>query len=241
MKKKILNFFFFGLMLSSCACASNGDRSDILKSTNINEIEEYLGKTHPEDPKKRILKQRIIALKNAGWTKGAKNAKPMEARPVFMELPDHSSKKINSETNQDIFKKLMAETSDEHREKTKTLLNNMFNEDINHNEAVLLLKNNSDCDLVLEISGKKFYNLAIPAKGENFIVLNKDLYTFSGNVCDVKYQSSKDIRKSLVVVLKNPEPKSSNGKDLIAENGSNKASEKEAKKSTLPKRRKKKL
>lgn len=238
MKKKTLTFFFFGLILSSCA--SNADRGDILKSTNINEIEEYLAKTHPEDPKTRILKQRIIALKNAEWTKGAKNAKPMEARPVFMELPDHLGKKKKTEAQQEIFKKLMAETSDEHREKTKTLLNNMFNEDVNHNEAVLLLKNNSDCDLVLEISGNKFYNLAIPAKGENFIVLNKDLYTFSGNVCDVKYQSSKDIRKSLVVVLKNPEIKSVPEKGLIAKNGLSDDSEKEGKKSTLPKKRKKK-
>lgn len=238
MKKKILGFFFFGLMLSSCA--SNGDRSDILKSNSINEIEEYLGKTHPEDPKRRILKQRIIALKNAGWTKGAKDAKPMEARPLFMELTDHSGKKKNSETNHEVFKKLMAETSDEHRDKTKTLLNNMFNDDLSQNEAILLLKNNSDCDLVLEISGKKFYNLAIPAKGENFIVINKDLYTFSGNVCDVKYQSSKDIRKSVVVVLKNPELKSPYEKDLIAKNGSNIDSEKESKKSILPKRKNKK-
>lgn len=238
MKKKTLTFFFFGLMLSSCA--SNADRGDILKSTNISEIEEYLGRTHPEDPKKRILKQRIIALKNAEWTKGSKNAKPMEARPVFMEIPDLLSNNKNTEANQEVFKKLMSETSEEHKERTKKLLNNIFNEDIHHNEAILLLKNNSDCDLVLEISGKKFYNLAIPARGENFIVLSKDLYTFSGNVCDVKYQSSKDIRKSLVVVLKNPEIKSISERDLIAQNGLSNDSEKEGKKSTLPKKRKKK-
>jgi len=239
MKKNTFTFFFFSLIISSCA--SNTDRADILKNTNINEIEEYLRKTHPEDPKQRILKQRIIALKNAEWTKGAKNAKPMEARPVFMEIPDLLSNNKNTEANQEVFKKLMSETSEEHREKTKTLLNNIFNEDLNHNEAILLLKNNSDCDLVLEISGKKFYNLAIPAKGENFIVLNKDLYTFSGNVCDVKYQSSKDIRKSLVVVLKNPEFKSNPEKGLIAENVLSKDSEKkEAKKSLVPKTKRKK-
>jgi len=203
MKKKTFTFFFFSLIISSCA--SNTDRADILKNTNINEIEEYLRKIHPEDPKQRILKQRIIALKNAEWTKGAKNAKPMEARPVFMELPDFSGNNKNTEAHQEVFKKLMSETSEEHKEKTKQLLNNMFNEDITRNEAILLLKNNSDCNLVLEISGKKFYHFAIPAKGENFIVLNKDLYTLSGNVCDVKYQSSKDIRKSLVIILKNPE------------------------------------
>lgn len=239
MKKKTFTFFFFGLIFLSCA--SNTGKGDIIKSTNIDEIEEYLGKSHPEDPKNRILKQRIIALKNAAWTKGAKNAKPMEARPVFIDLPDPLSNKKNTEANQAVFKKLMSESSEEHKEKTKKLLNNMFNEDINHNEAIVLLKNNSDCDLVLEISGKQFYNLAVPAKGENFIVLNKDSYTFSGNVCDVKYRSSKNISKSLVIVLQNPGFKASDTKVLIAENKSEKDSEKTKTKQIIsPKKKKKK-
>lgn len=235
MKKKTLAFFFFSLIFSSCA-SNNTDKGDILKSTNINEIEEYLGNAHPEDPKKRILKQHVIALKNAEWTKGAKNAKPMEARPVFIELPDPLSRKKDTEANQEVFRKLMSETPEEHKEKTKKLLNNMFNEDISNNEVILLLKNNSDCDLVLEISGKKFYNLAVPAKGENFIVMNKDSYTISGNVCDVKYKSSKDIDKSLVVVLQNPGFKS----DLIAENKASKDLENVQNKPILVSKKKKK-
>ena len=239
MKKKTLTFFFFGLLISSCASNAT-EKVDILKSANINEIEEYLGKSHPQDPKNRILKQRIIALKNAEWTKGAKNAKPMEARPVFMELPDPLSKKKNSEAKQEIFNKLMAATSEEHKEKTKKLLNNMFNEDISHNEVILLLKNNSDCNLVLEISGKKFYNLAVPAKGENFIVLNKDSYNLSGSLCDVKYQSSKEINKGLVIVLQNPGVSLGNNKDLLAQNNIKKQEENMKVKTKSPVKRKKK-
>lgn len=240
MKKNLYTFFFFFLIISSCA--SNTDRVDVLKSTNINEIEEYLSKAHPNDPKRGILKQRIIALKNTEWTKGAKNAKPMEARPVFIELPDQTNKKRNTQANQEIFQKLMSETSEQHMEKTKNLLNNMFNEDINHHEAILLLKNNSDCNLVLEISGKKFYNLAVPAKGENFIVLNKDSYKLSGNMCDVTYQSSKDINKSLIVILQNPGAASSeSNKDLLAQNNNEKAinSTKAKSKSTIKRKKKK--
>jgi hypothetical protein len=240
MKKKTLLFLFLSLIILSCA-GNTTAKVDILKSTNINEIEEYLGKAHPEDPKTRILKQRIIALKNAEWTKGAKNAKPMEARPVFMELPDQLNNKKKSEANLEVFKKLMSETSEEHKEKTKKLLNNMFNEDITHNEAIILLKNNSDCNLVLEISGKKFYNLAVAAKGENFIIINKDYYTLSGNVCDVKYQSSKDISKSIIIVLQNPGYKPPAENDLIAENKPEKAPEKvKAKQNVSSKKKKKK-
>ncbi len=71
----------------------------------------------------------------------------------------------------------------------------MFNEDITRKEAILLFKNNSDCNIVLRIEGKDYYNLAVPAHGENFIVINKGSYTLSSNVCDMKYISQKDIKK----------------------------------------------
>lgn len=202
MKKKWTTVLFFSLIASSCAV--NTANEEILKSANINEIEEYLSKAHPEDPKRRILKQRIIALKNAEWTKGKKDAKPMEARPVFVDLPNISSAKKNNEQKELLFKKLMTENSQQHKEKTVKLLNSLFNEDISSNEVILLIKNNSDCNLVLEISGKKFYHLPVPAKGENSIVVNKDVYNLSGSLCDVLYQNKKEINKNLMMVLNNP-------------------------------------
>lgn len=202
MKKKWTTVLFFSLIASSCAV--NTANEEILKCTNINEIEEYLSKAHPEDPKRRILKQRIIALKNAEWTKGKKDAKPMEARPVFIDLPYISSTQKNTEQKEELFKKLMSENSQQHKDKTVKLLNALFNEDISSNEAILLIKNNSDCNLVLEISGKKFYHLPVPAKGENSIVVNKDEYNLSGSLCDVVYQNKKEIGKNLMMVLNNP-------------------------------------
>jgi hypothetical protein len=80
----------------------------------------------------------------------------------------------------------------------------MFDEDITSKEAVLLFRNNSDCNIILRIEGKNFYNLAVPAHGENFIILNKGSYTLNSNVCDVKYSSQKDIKKSIFVVIENP-------------------------------------
>lgn len=207
MKKKWTTVLFFSLIVSSCAV--NTAKEEILKSANINEIEEYLSKAHPEDPKRKILKQRIIALKNAEWTKGKKDAKPMEARPVFVNLPTISSAKKNNEQKEELFKKLMNENSEQHKEKTVKLLNSLFNEDISSNEAILLIKNNSDCNLVLEISGKKFYHLPVPAKGENSIVVNKDEYNLSGSLCDVVYQNKKEIGKNLMMVLNNPGYKNS--------------------------------
>jgi len=207
MKKNFLTIVFFTFLISNFTQAQKSSK-DILKSTNIKEIEEYLKNAHPDDPKRTVLKPKLIALKNSEWTKGARTAKPMEARPVIADIPKSAMRNPDSDDAEE-FRKLIAETSAEHKDKTVKVLNAMFNEDINRNEAILLFKNNSDCNIVLRIEGKEFYNLAVPAHAENFIVLKKDSYTLSSNICDMKYSSQKDIKKSIFVTIDNPKP--SNG------------------------------
>ncbi|SIS41851.1 hypothetical protein SAMN05421639_104724 [Chryseobacterium shigense] len=211
--KKILTTLLFFLITGSATAQKK--HKDILKSVNIAEIEEYLKNAHPEDPKRSVLKPKLIALKNSEWTKGAQTAKPMEARPVITDIPNRFMKNSNS-TDAEEFKRLIAETSDQHKEKTVKLLNAMFDEDITRKEALLLFRNNSDCNIVLRIEGKDFHNLAVPAHGENFIVLNKGSYTLNSNVCDIRYSSQKDIKKSIFVVIDNPGiPKSEPDKNLV--------------------------
>lgn len=192
------------LLLISCSTSDNAKNAkNILESKDIAEIESFLKTAHPDDPKRRVLKPKLIALKNAEWTKGKENAKPMEARPVISDIPSGIFKNSNSAEAEE-FKKLLASTSNEHKEKTVKLLNAMFNEDISSKEVILLFKNHSDCNLVLRIQGKNFYNMAVPAKGENFIVINKGNYTLTSNVCDVVYSSKKDISKSIFLTISNP-------------------------------------
>lgn len=234
MKKILFPLVFFSLIIQSCV--SNEHKDNILNSTNIAEIEDYISKAHPEDPKRRVLKQRIIALKNADWVKGRKDAKPMAARPVILDLPSKNSFKKNTPESEAVFKQLLAETPEEHKQKTVQLLNSIFNQDISSNEVILLLKNNSDCNLVLEISGKKFYNLPVPAKSENSLVLEKDTYTLAGNVCDVPYKSVKEFSKGAVIILSNPEVlKKENTKEEAK-----KTNITEGQKKKVPKKKKKK-
>lgn len=231
MKKNVLTILFF-VFLIPCFIQAQKRNKDILKSTNIKEIEDYLNNTYPDDPKKSVLKPKLIALKNTEWTKGARTAKPMEARPVITDVPKSIMKDPNSDQAQE-FKKLISETSPEHKEKTVKLLNAMFNEDINSNETILLFKNNSDCNIVLRIDGKDYYNLAVPAHGENFIVINKGLYTLSSNICDMKYFSQKDIKKSIIVTIGNPAPQTEPKgpqKELIPEKDSFRKNKKRNKK-----------
>lgn len=202
MKKKFLTILFFTFLTPGFTFAQKASK-DILKSTNIKEIEEYLKNAHPDDPKKSVLKPKLIALKNSEWTKGARTAKPMEARPVIADIPKNAMKDPNSIEAEE-FKRLLAETSAEHKQKTEQLLNTMLNEDLTKKESILLFKNNSDCNIVLRIEGNDYYNLAVPARGENFIIVNKGSYTFTSNVCDMKYFSQKDIKRSIFVTIDNP-------------------------------------
>lgn len=202
--RKITFVMLSCMLMAACRTASPEISSgNILESKNIREIEEFLKTCHPDDPRKTVLKPKLIALKNAEWTKGSKTAHPMEARPVISEIPGHILKNSNSAEAEE-FKRLIASTSAQHSEKTVKLLNAMFNEDISSKEVILLFKNQSDCNMIVRIQGKDFYNLAVPAKNENFMVINKGTYTLTSNVCDVMYTSKKEISKSLILTINNP-------------------------------------
>ncbi|MDO3425398.1 MULTISPECIES: DUF6759 domain-containing protein [Chryseobacterium] len=201
--KKVMLIISTGILVCCSSVQEQNKSQNILESKNISEIEDFLKTAHPDDPKRNVLKSKIIALKNSEWTKGKKDAKPMEARPVISEISSNLMKNSNASETEE-FKRLIASTPAEHKEKTVKLLNAMFNEDISSKEVILLFKNNSDCNIVLRIQGKDFYNLAVPAKGENSIVINKGSYTLTSHVCDVLYSSQKEIKKSIFLTINNP-------------------------------------
>ncbi|OCA78604.1 hypothetical protein BBH99_07925 [Chryseobacterium contaminans] len=89
----------------------------------------------------------------------------------------------------------------ESNKKTAAMLTHLFNNDINKNEAYVNIKNRSSCNLIVKISGKKYYNLSVPAKGENFILIDKGEYILTTMVCDAKYSSLKKITQDVEIAL----------------------------------------
>ncbi|PTT41760.1 hypothetical protein DBR28_03565, partial [Chryseobacterium sp. HMWF028] len=85
----------------------------------------------------------------------------------------------------------------EENKRTAAMLTHLFNNDINKNEAYVNIKNRSTCNLIVKISGKKYYNLTVPAKGENFILVDKGEYVMTTMVCDAKYSSIKKITQDI--------------------------------------------
>ncbi|KMQ59271.1 hypothetical protein ACM46_19250 [Chryseobacterium angstadtii] len=93
-----------------------------------------------------------------------------------------------------------AEPTDEAK-RTAAMLTHLFNNDTSKNDAYINIKNRSSCNLVVKISGKKYYNLSVPAKGQNFILIDKGEYVLTTMVCDAKYSSLKKIDKDIEIAL----------------------------------------
>lgn len=89
----------------------------------------------------------------------------------------------------------------EKSKKTAAMLTHMFNYDPNDKEAYINIKNRSNCVLIVKINGKKYYNLDVPAKGQNFIMVEKGEYVITTMVCDAKYSSLKKITKDIEIEL----------------------------------------
>ncbi|SIS86398.1 hypothetical protein SAMN05421786_102662 [Chryseobacterium ureilyticum] len=89
----------------------------------------------------------------------------------------------------------------EENKKTAAMLTHLFNNDINKNEAYINIKNRSSCNLIVKISGKKYYNLSVPARGQNFILIDKGEYVLTTMVCDAKYSSLKKITQDIEIAL----------------------------------------
>ncbi|CAA7391428.1 DUF6759 domain-containing protein [Chryseobacterium fistulae] len=202
--KLLMSLLLLILALPKMICAQ-GNSNNILKSNNIQEIENYLKIAHPDDPKRMVLKPRLIALKNKDLTKGKSVPKLKES---IVNNHITISKPVIDESQE--FNRLIMLTSQEHSGKTVKLLNTMFNEDIDSNEAILLFKNQSDCNLILRINGKENYSMAVPTHGENFIVVNKDSYNLTANVCHSSYSSYKDVRKGMVITIANSQNRPEN-------------------------------
>lgn len=84
-------------------------------------------------------------------------------------------------------------------------LNKMLAQGQQDNLSLLLVKNNSECNMVMEIEGKVKYQLPIAAGGQNSILLPKGFYQLKGNVCELSYEAQKDLNKNVLVSLKRVE------------------------------------
>ncbi|TXF77205.1 DUF6759 domain-containing protein [Chryseobacterium sp.] len=177
------------LLLGSCKTESAAKFS-IMDSRDEKKVEQYI-RNHPGDKNLPFLKQKLQALKNA---------KKPKKRPG--ELPKPIVFKTITEREAKEYAQILEESKALHSKNTVKVLNQLFNSDQSNTDAILLVQNNSDCNMILRIQGSKYYNLAVPSHGENSIVIPQGDYMLSTNLCDLSYVSNKKITKNVVVALK---------------------------------------
>ncbi len=174
-------------LLSSC---SSQPKISIKDTKDIPTLENYI-KKYPKDKDIQFLKQKLVALQNAN--------KP---KTVIKEMPKQVVMRTLTEQEAEEYARIVAANKAEHSKNTVNVLNQLFNSDPSNKEAILLVQNGSNCNMIMRIQGKKFYNMAVPANKESSIVLPLGDYKLTTNLCDLRYTADKQIRKNLVVALR---------------------------------------
>lgn len=256
--KKLLFLLSTVLCISLSAQGKGKDYSNIMKSKNIYELNAFLRDAHPDEPRRSIIKPRVMQL----MKEYIQNAAPGDPKVKSMQenlalLKRRSSTKITFDemnakirekqiakyrtelasgvssikytpsttqnvyvantaatstkaaipnTEADEFNMLMASNPDEHKNKTVKILNSLFDNDPNAKECIVMIENNSDCNIIVRMEGvgNTKYRLAVPAHGDNSIVIEKGNYLFTSLVCGAQYASQKTVQKPIMVALSNP-------------------------------------
>lgn len=182
---KTLLFLFFLMLNTSLGAQSTYTAEQVEKSSDPKVIANFI-KYNPNHPKAPAFRQKLVAVMNAG--------NPAAAKPTVQPL---TKEKLKNEVKRDV----KQGTVDAKTKQTVDVLNHLFSNDPNRKDAYVQIVNRSKCNMVVKISGKKFYNLDVKANDKNYILIPKGTYTVTTNVCDAKYSSVKNVNKDLVITL----------------------------------------
>ncbi|RMZ58159.1 hypothetical protein D1632_17895 [Chryseobacterium nematophagum] len=186
--------------------------SDAEASKEARVIAGFL-KQNPGHPRTEYFKKRLIESIMADNSPEAKpTIKPLSEDKVAQMVYDNSLNKSktmasNSTTTSKSGRMVSTGSTNtmsgpsEKNKKTAAMLTHMFNNDPMDKEAYINIKNRSKCNLIVKISGRKYYNLDVPARGQNFILIDKGEYVLTTMICDAKYSSVKRITKDIEIEL----------------------------------------
>lgn len=182
MKKHISIFL---VLFSYLLFAQNYTVEQVEQSNDMKVVAHFV-KNNPSHPKTPEFKKKLFVMLNG-------EQQTMEKTPII-PINKNTTKSIGKD------KKSIGEVGDGNK-KTAELLTHLFDSNPNSKEAYMHIKNETKCDLVIKISGKKLYNLTVPANNDNYILLPKDTYQLTTSVCGAQYNSTKNLNKDMEIVL----------------------------------------
>lgn len=174
-------FYILFLVLGSFSFAQNYTAEQVEKTTDAKIIANFI-KYNPNHTRTQEFKRKLFAIIN--------------------EDNSAISKSINkTEVSKTIAKNKSDGEVSEKNKKTAALLTHLLNDNSKSTEAYFHIINKTKCNIVMKISGKKVYNLTIPAQSNNYILIPKGTYTLTSNVCDANYSSTKKLEKDMEIIL----------------------------------------
>ena len=154
-------------------------------SNNQTEIFDFIQK-YPNNPNVPFLKKRMEMVKGNGASVAKPTVEPLNKERLEKQI--ESLKEKNEQTAK--------------AKRTENVLNHLFDNDPNKKEAYVLIRNKSNCNLVVKLEGyKKYYNLDVPKMGENYILVPKGNYKITTMICSAQYSSVKNITEDMQIDL----------------------------------------
>lgn len=184
--KKIFLLLFFTIGIS----AFSQSVFEAKQTTDRAVVENFI-KNNPNHPAVPQLKQRALSLKYA-----ASSSSSTVAKPTITQMSERKIEKTSK-----VGTTATKGEPSEQAKNTAAVLTSLFNNDPNKKEAIVQFVNKSKCILLIKISGKKFYNLTVPANGQNYILVDKGNYAVTTSICDAAYNTNKSFTKDIIITL----------------------------------------
>lgn len=136
---------------------------------------------NPNHPKTLVIRQKlaylIVSKEEKNKTAVSKNIEPKGKENVIGKKSD--------DTN------------------TTDILNHLLNDNSKSNQAYIVIKNASQCDISVSITGNKMYNLNILAGKLGRLLVDKGNYTIASKICKADYKAHKKISNAMEITLNN--------------------------------------
>lgn len=158
------------------------DKAMLSKDPNV--IAEFI-KKYPNNKNTPFLQRKLNSMTGSGNAAAKPSIQPLNTEKLEKQVEKSEAKG----------------EPDAKAKRTAEVLTHLFNNDPNKKDAYVLIRNKSECNLIVKFEGKKFYNLDVPKMGENYIMVQKGTYRITTMICNAQYASVKNITQDLEINL----------------------------------------
>ena len=158
------------------------DKAMLSKDPSV--IAEFI-KKYPNNKNTAFLQRKLNSMAGSGNAAAKPSIQPLNTEKLEKQVEKSEAKG----------------EPDAKAKRTAEVLTHLFNTAPNKKEAYVLIRNKSECNLIVKFEGKKFYNLDVPKMGENYILVQKGTYRITTMICNAQYASVKNVTQDIEINL----------------------------------------